>query len=186
MRMHRTFRLTTLLFVTSLCACVSARLEAQTSGPTQASLDEVTDGFGPAIRADVAKLRAATDAFHDLAKAQAAGYPTTTPSCVADSTMGGMGRHYLDRNVYDEKLDVEHPEMLIYAPAADGKYQLVGAEFVIPFRLLPDSATPPRLFGQELHPHRQFKYWYLHVWAWTKNKAGLFSDWNPAIKCPSA
>ena len=185
--MRRTFRFTTLMVVMSLFVSASpGRLRAQTGGPTQASLEEVTDGFSPAIRADVAKLRAATDAFHDLTKAQAAGYPTTTPSCVADSTMGGMGRHYLDRNIYDDKLEIERPEMLIYAPAADGKYQLVGAEFVIPFRLLPDSSTPPRLFGQELHPHRQFKYWYLHVWAWTKNKAGLFSDWNPAIKCPSA
>ena len=182
--MSPTFRFATPLFVASLIAgALPARTSAQAAGPKPASLDEVTDGFSAAIKADVAKLRAATDAFHDLAKAQAAGYPTTTPNCVADSTMGGMGRHYLDRSVYDEKLDIERPEMLIYAPGADGTYALVGAEFVVPFRLVPDSATAPRLFGQELHPHRQFKYWYLHVWAWTKNKAGLFADWNPAVKC---
>ena len=182
--MSPSLRLATPLLVASLAACaLPSRASGQAAGPAPASLDEVTDGFSAAVKADVAKLRAATDAFHDLAKAQAAGYPATTPNCVADSTMGGMGRHYLDRSIYDDKLDIEHPEMLIYAPAADGKYQLVGAEYVIPFRLLPDSATPPRLFGQELHPHRQFKYWYLHVWAWTKNKAGLFADWNPAVKC---
>ena len=182
--MQRTSRFATPLFVASLTICASStRAGAQAAGPTPASLDEVTDGFGAAIKADVAKLRAATDAFHDLAKAQAAGYPTTTPNCVADSTMGGMGRHYLDRAIYDDKLDIEHPEMLIYAPAADGKYHLVGVEYVVPFRLLPDSSTAPRLFCQELRPHRQFKYWYLHVWAWTKNKAGLFADWNPAVKC---
>lgn len=73
--------------------------------------------------------------------------------------------------------------MLIYAPAADGAYRLVGVEYVVPFRLLPDTSKAPRLFGQELRPHSQYKYWYLHVWAWTKNKAGLFADWNPAIKC---
>ena len=183
MHMPSLFRLVTPLIVASLIVCVSSTRTSAQIGPAPASLDEVADGFGAAIKADVAKLRAATDAFHDLAKAQAAGYPTATPNCVADSTMGGMGRHYLDRNISDDKLDVEHPEMLIYARGADGKDQLVGAEFVIPFRFLPDSATAPRLFGQELRPHRQFKYWYLHVWAWTKNKAGLFADWNPAIKC---
>jgi hypothetical protein len=183
MRMQLTRRYATPLLVTSLIAGASSLRASAQSGPAPASLDEVTDGFGPAVKADVAKLRAATDAFHDLTKAQAAGYPTTTPNCVADSTMGGMGRHYLDRTIYDDKLEIEHPEMLIYAPAADGKYQLVGVEYVVPFRLVPDSATAPRLFGQELRPHRQFKYWYLHVWAWTKNKAGLFADWNPAIKC---
>jgi hypothetical protein len=178
-------RVVTLLFVTSAISIVSSEKTAA-QGPKPASLDEVTDGFGPAIKADVAKLRAATDAFHDLAKAQAAGYPTNTPSCVADSTMGGMGRHYLDRNIYDATLEIDHPEMLIYAPGDDGKFMLVGVEYVIPFRLLPDTAKAPRLFGQELHPHSLYKYWYLHVWAWTKNKAGLFSDWDPAIKCPSA
>ncbi len=178
-------RLGTPLFVASLIACVTSQPASAQAGPKPATLDEVTDGFSAAIKADVAKMRAATNAFHDLANAQAAGYPATTPSCVADSTMGGMGRHYLDRNIYDDKLDIEHPEMLIYAPVADGKLMLVGAEYVIPFRLLPDTAKAPRLFGQELHPHSQYKYWYLHVWAWTKNKAGLFSDWDPEITCPS-
>src|SRR5689334_5866385 len=127
--MSSNFRLIPLLFVVSLSVCVrTSRAGAQARGPAPASLDEVTDGFGPAVRADVARLRAATDAFHDLAKAQAAGYPTTTPACVADSTMGGMGRHYLDRNIFDDKLEIEHPEMLIYAPGADGTFQLVGVE----------------------------------------------------------
>lgn len=178
-------RSVTLSFVASLFICATSGAVSAQVAPKPATLDEVTDGFSAAIKADVAKMRAATDAFHDLAKAQMAGYPPTTPSCVADSTMGGMGRHYLDRNIYDDKLDIEHPEMLIYAPGADGKFMLVGAEYVIPFRLLPDTAKAPRLFGQELHPHSQYKYWYLHVWAWTKNKAGLFSDWNPEIACPS-
>ena len=26
-----------------------------------------------------------------------------------------------------------------------------------------------RLLGRDLKPHDQFKYWYLHVWAWDKN-----------------
>lgn len=106
------------------------------------------------------------------------------PKCIADSTMGGMGRHYFDRKIYDAKLDVTQPEMLIYAPDAAGKPdRLVGVEFVVPFTLLPSTEKPPRLFGQELRRHEEFKYWYLHVWAWKHNKAGLFSDWDPSIRC---
>ncbi|MEO7996477.1 MAG: hypothetical protein ABI852_03475 [Gemmatimonadaceae bacterium] len=148
------------------------------------SLALVTEGFSASVRADVEKLRIATAPYHDVKVAQTAGYPTTTPACVADSTMGGMGRHFLDRAAYDEKLDIAHPEMLIYAPSAGGlPDHLVGVEYVIPFRLLPSTEKPPRLFGQELKRHEDFKYWYLHVWAWKKNSAGLFSDWDPSITC---
>lgn len=148
------------------------------------TLAAVTEGFSTNVRADIEKLRIATAPYHDLKVAQAAGYPTTTPGCVADSTMGGMGRHYLDRAAYDEKLDIAHPEMLIYAPSGGGQPDhLVGVEYVIPFRLLPSTEKPPRLFGQELKRHEDFKYWYLHVWAWKKNSAGLFADWDPSIRC---
>ena len=147
------------------------------------SLADITAGFDDRVQRDIVKLRNATNAFHDLAAAQAAGYPTDTPRCVEDSTMGGMGRHYLDRAHFDDTLDITHPEMIIYAPAGDNKWKLVGVEYAIPFRLRPSTATPPRLFGQEFRRHEEYKYWYLHVWAWEKNPAGLFSDWNPLVKC---
>lgn len=146
--------------------------------------DDIARGFPPAVQRNVATLRAATAGYHDIRVAQAAGYPTTTPACVADSTMGGMGRHYLDRATWDDKLDIAHPEMLIYAPSPNGQPDhLVGVEYAIPFSALPSTATPPRLFGQEFRRQEQSKYWYLHVWAWQKNDAGLFADWNPAIRC---
>jgi hypothetical protein len=156
---------------------------AQTGGSDN-SLAVITEGFDANVRRDVETLRNATTPFHDVRAAQAAGYPTNLPKCIADSTMGGMGRHYFDRTIFDEKLDIARPEMLIYAPDATGKPdKLVGVEYVVPFRLVPSTAVAPRLFGQEFRRHEEFKYWYLHVWAWTRNSAGLFSDWNPAIKC---
>ncbi|MEP6764266.1 MAG: hypothetical protein ABJB66_08160 [Gemmatimonadaceae bacterium] len=154
-------------------------------GASGNSLTSITEGFDPQVQRDIEALRSATNPYHDLKAAQAAGYPTTTPSCVADSTMGGMGRHYMNRPVYDNNtVDIAHPEMLIYASVPKGTPErLVGVEYAIPFRLLPSTEKAPRLFGQEFKRHEEFKYWYLHVWAWQKNKAGLFSDWNPAIKC---
>lgn len=144
----------------------------------------VTEGFSDEVRRDIETLRNATMNFQDVGKAQAVGYPTALPKCIDDSTMGGMGRHYFDRARYDGTLDVARPEMLIYAPDATGKPdKLVAVEYVVPFTVLPSTSKPPRLFGQELRRHEEFKYWYLHVWAWKHNKAGLFADWDPSIKC---
>ena len=145
--------------------------------------DDPAIGFNESVRRDVATLRAATDKYHDLSVAQSAGYPTTMPKCIADSTMGGMGRHFIDRTLIDDKLEIERPEMLIYAPDGEGKIELVAVEYVVPYRAVARTEKPPRLFGQELKPYDQFSYWSLHVWAWRKNAAGLFADWNPAVRC---
>jgi len=145
--------------------------------------EQLAAGFDASVRRDVEVLRAATNKYHDLAAAESAGYPTKLPKCIADSTMGGMGYHMIDRTLFDDKLEIERPEMLIYAPDGKGKVELVGVEFVVPYRAVPRTERAPRLFGQELKPYDQFNYWSLHVWAWRKNAAGLFADWNPAIKC---
>ena len=143
----------------------------------------ITDGFDASVRRAVETLRAATAKYRDLAAAEAAGYPTKMPKCVADSTMGGMGHHMVDRAAFDDKLDIAHPEMLIYAPAGDGTVELVAVEYAVPYRAVPPTAKPPRLFGQELRRYDEFNYWSIHVWAWRRNAAGLFADWNPAIRC---
>jgi hypothetical protein len=121
--------------------------------------------------------------YHEMAAVGDAGYPTTLPKCIADSSMGGMGYHLVNRPLFDEKLEIEHPEMLIYAMNEKGKLELVGVEYAVPFRALPATEKAPRLFGQELKKYDEFKYWAIHVWAWRKNPAGLFADWNPTVHC---
>ena len=164
--------------VTVLAGCVG-RAPATRLDP----VSQLTDGFDATVRRDVRTLREATSKYHDLAAAEAAGYPTAMPKCVADSTMGGMGHHMIDRKLFDDKLEIERPEMLLYAPAGEGKIELVAVEYVVPFRAVPATEKAPRLFGQEFKPYPQFNYWALHVWAWKRNAAGLFADWNPAVKC---
>ena len=194
---HSAARRTLSLVIATLAIGSSAACARNMAGPNTArgtrsasavadvnGLHSVTEGFSEDVRRDVETLRNATSNFRDVAKAQAAGYPTALPKCIDDSTMGGMGRHYFDRRMYDGALDVAHPEMLIYAPDVTGKPdKLVAVEYVVPFSVLPPTSKAPRLFGQELKRHEEFKYWYLHVWAWKKNKAGLFADWDPSIKC---
>ena len=136
-----------------------------------------------AVRRDLDVLRAATNKFHDIAEARAAGYPSTMPKCIADSTMGGMGYHLIDRSLFDDKLEIERPEMLIYAPSGEGKVELVGVEYIVPYRAVASTAKPPRLFDQDLKRYDQLNYWALHVWAWRSNPSGLFADWNPTVRC---
>ena len=152
---------------------------------SQAPVAQFTDGFDANVRRDVEQLRAATNKFHDPAAAEAAGYPNMMPmpKCIADSTMGGMGHHLIDRKAIDDKLEIDHPEMLLYASNGEGKPELVAVEYIMPYRVLPSTEKPPRLFGQEFKRYDQYNYWGLHVWAWRKNAAGLFADWNPGVRC---
>ena len=173
-----------LTLLLSVAAC--SRQRAVTPRDVIDSADPVaqlTEGFDATVRREIERLRRATEKFHDLAAAGEVGYPTKLPVCVANATMGGMGHHMVDRTLFDDKLEIERPEMLIYAPAGDGKVELVAVEYVVPYRAVPATAPPPRLFGQELKRYDQLDYWALHVWAWRRNEAGLFADWNPAVKC---
>lgn len=150
---------------------------------TNAPVPTIADGFDENVRRDVETLRAATTKYHELAAAEASGYPTAMPKCIADSTMGGMGYHLIDRKSIDDKLEIEHPEMLIYAMDGEAKPELVAVEYIMPYRVHAASEKPPRLFGQEFKRYDQYNYWGLHVWAFRRNAAGLFADWNPAIRC---
>lgn len=178
MRIHVRELVVALTFVAAACAGQRGADPAASDPAAQ-----FTDGFDASVRRDVETLRNATSKFRDLAAAEAAGYPTKMPVCIADSTMGGMGHHMIDRKAFDEKLEIEHPEMLVYAPAGDGKVELVAVEYVVPYRAVAATEKPPRLFGQDLKKYDQLNYWALHVWAWKRNSAGLFADWNPAVKC---
>ncbi|MGH7694930.1 MAG: hypothetical protein ACRENH_08110 [Gemmatimonadaceae bacterium] len=155
--------------------CVAACAAAPARQPQTEMLDS-------SITRDLERLRNATAPYRDLAAAQAVGYPTATPPCLA-SPIGAMGHHYVNRAHVDDKLELERPEILLYAPGAGGKPKLLGVEYIIPYRILPPESQPPRILGQNLKRSEELKLWYLHVWAWEQNASGLFADWNPAVKC---
>lgn len=135
-----------------------------------------------ATQRDLERVRTATAAYKDIAAAHAAGFPASTPACLAHPTLGGMGYHYVDRRAVDDKLELERPEILLYARDKDGKDRLTGIEYIIPLSRWTQS-EPPTFFGQTLKRSEELKLWYLHVWAWEDNPAGLFADYNPRVKC---
>jgi hypothetical protein len=139
-------------------------------------------------RADQVAAMVATARYQDVAAAEASGWTSTidTLGCFQDETKGGMGVHYVKGSLMDGVVDVAAPEALVYEMDADGDITgLVAHEYIVPVEAW-TSEKPPRLFDTDFHRHPVLPLWVLHTWMWKSNPAGMFSDWNPAVRpCPS-
>jgi hypothetical protein len=140
---------------------------------------------------DLAKVRAATSAFHEISAAEKAGYGPFYVCTDENSGLGAMGQHYVNGAlVGDPEVNALTPEAVIYEPMPGGGSRLVGVEYVT-FKEARDAihSSPPALFG------RNFKlipagnrydlpdFYELHVWLWQPNPSGIFNDWNPSVTC---
>lgn len=148
-------------------------------------------GTTNAVHQQLAELRQATDAFHNLDLALAAGYGEFYICTDKDKT-GAMGQHYVKGAlVEDPTLDRLRPEVLVYEPRRDGGYQLVAVEYVVLKQSWHDAfgKARPRLFGRTLSlvtaPNRYGlpDFYELHAWVWKGNPRGMFDDWNPKVSC---
>ena len=135
---------------------------------------------------DLAKVRAATAAFHDVKAAEAAGYVPVSP-CEELPGSGAMGVHYLNPGLaQDGAVDAKRPEVLLYLPGPDG-LRLVGVEWFVA-----EAATGgqrPEVLGIPFdgpmagHSPDMPSHYDLHAWVWGHNPAGTFAAWNPALSC---
>lgn len=146
---------------------------------------------------DLARARAATAHFHDLATANAAGYGGPLEdlqkiTCITNPGVGVMGIHYVNGGlVGDAVLDPATPEVLVYQPLPNGKLRLVAAEYVV-FQgtwWAAGNTAPPTLFGQPMiavpatNRYGLPPFFEIHAWIWMDNPAGMFKDWNPSGSC---
>jgi hypothetical protein len=146
---------------------------------------------------DLARARAATAGFQQLAFAQAAGYGGPLEdlagiTCITSPGVGVMGVHYVNGGlVGDATLDPTAPEVLVYQPLPNGKLRLVAAEYVVflaAWQAAGNTGTP-RLFGQPMRfinaPNRYGlpPFFEIHAWIWMNNPSGMFQDWNPSGSC---
>ena len=177
---------------------------AETTDPTYpaAPASVMLWSGNPELTQALAALRDATDQFHDVAVAFAAGYRPSSAGCES-SDEGAMGIHYghpallgLVRGApkptgTDAVIDPLRPEVIMYEPQPDGSRRLVGVEFVV-YRAAWDAAhpgQPPTLLGipfdekfdEDAHGHED--HYELHVWLWRHNPLGLFAPWNPKVSC---
>lgn len=147
-------------------------------------------------QSDLAKVREATNAYHDIGMARNAGYTTelalfgTTTTCISNGTEGAMGIHMVSS--VDNTLDETHPEALLYEKRNDGSVKLTGVEYILPIGSSPppQGTTPPKLFGQDFNVTDATGFfgtptflWTLHVWIWKPNPAGVFASWNTRVTC---
>lgn len=173
--MRRPFVIATaLVSACSQNAHTGMSMSTSTANPSAYS-SEVQDGY--------ARVRAATAAFRVLDSAVAKGYPASVSQCLSDATHGAMGFHHMNRALLDNRIEIEKPEILLYEKKADGSYGLNGVEYIIPYRAWPKDSVPPKLMGRDMVKSDPLQLWYTHMWVWTPNSAGLFADWNPAVKC---
>ena len=144
----------------------------------------------------LAAVRDATAAYHDLDAATAAGYGPFYV-CTDHVTDGTMGQHYVNLDlVLDTATGIPTvnplaPEALVYEPKRNGDgYRLVGVEWVV-FQEAWDAANdaPPSLFGRTFslipagNRYDLPAFYELHAWIWRPNPSGIFNDWNPKVSC---
>jgi hypothetical protein len=140
----------------------------------------------------IADVRQATAGFRDFGTIEKAGYGKFL-DCFVNKKVGGMGQHFVNGDLAgDDVLDPMKPEALVYEPTSDGKMNLVAFEYLV----FADKWDPentgreaPELFGQHFHlittiPNTP-PVWALHLWLWTSNPDGVFTDFNPLVFCPA-
>ncbi len=177
-----------LVVLAVLCAMPVGSLAGQTATGVKSVADT----------AQLTRLRAALDKYHDPMVAVHDGYLSTV-ACVefpvagtlgdTPYPVGGMGVHFLNMQLIGSPVDPARPQVLIYEPHGD-TLQLVAAEWFVPTKT---SRVRPELFGVQfqgpMEGHHPFMpaalhHWDLHVWLWKPNPAGMFSPTNPALHCP--
>lgn len=145
---------------------------------------------------DLARVRAATAHYHDVAQAKGYGEfkDTAGIACIANPPLGAMGVHYVNGALVGSgKIDALTPQALVYEPGADGQLHLVAVEYIA-FQQPWDAthSMAPMLFGQMFmlttSPNRFGlpPFYSLHAWIWKDNPSGMFSMWNPTVHCDGA
>lgn len=187
---NRTLPLTLILIgvLVTVTGCDASFIppEEQTAKPGERLSGTTGNHSAANVNRELSDARRATAPFHNVRKAENAGYGQIT-ECVEHPTLGAQGIHYGNGSlIANSEVDADQPEVLMYEPRKNGKLRLVGVEYIVPFDFVAADADPPELFGQHFHPNEELGLWALHVWIWRHNPSGQFADWNPKVTCAFA
>ncbi|QES49590.1 hypothetical protein DEJ50_19040 [Streptomyces venezuelae] len=108
---------------------------------------------------------------------------------------GSMGFHYV-KDAHWGSTDPSRPTALVYSAETDkhGRRKLHAVEWMVTDRDqdLKTADDRPTMFGLPFdgpmpgHWKGMPKHYDLHMWAYTKNPAGRFHNWNTALTCPKS
>ena len=133
----------------------------------------------------IATLRRVTARYHELDVALQEGFVLLHP-CEERPDEGPVGSVYVHfARLLDGVIDAALPDALIYEPSQNGREQLVGVEFAIPYPLWPGQ-DPPVFLGAAFQPEDEFGVFALHAWVWRYNPEGMFAESNPRVTCDAA
>jgi hypothetical protein len=140
---------------------------------------EEEDGLNqPIWEQEVDQVKAATTQYQDFSKADAEGFIDVS------GYVPQMGHHYLNPARVDDKFELEKPEILLYAPDANGNMEFLGVEYSILVDDPSNPGTPPEGFTGDLdewHFREEMAQWQLHVWTVKENPDGIFAPHNPTL-----
>ena len=130
------------------------------------------------VRRALDRVRQATEPYRDIAAAAEDGYTVQATDYVS-----GMGIHYLNPDLLDDRFEAERPEILMYVPRPDGGMELVGVEYATPVDLEAPAPAPEGFSGDmdAWAINEQFSLWTLHAWVWLDNPDGVFAPYNPEV-----
>jgi hypothetical protein len=122
---------------------------------------------------ELARVRQATAEFHELGRAQAAGYgvlvthPETGAECLSHGTMGGMGYHYLNPDLVSADVTVELPQVILYEDGPNGTR----------------PSHRPSCSGRNSSRTTRSTSGPSTSGVWKHNPSGMFADYNPRVSC---
>jgi hypothetical protein len=148
---------------------------------------------------DVRAAKAATAGFTHTSDATKAGYGLLKDAagiaCISMKGMGGMGVHYVNGSLVDSKIQLRHPEAIVYRFTNNGHLREAALEYLVVRSAWEAAngagAARPELFGHRFNLTKAGNrfglpaFYSLHAWLWYDNPAGRFTMWNPKVHCPA-
>ncbi|MDH4109837.1 MAG: hypothetical protein OEW35_16245 [Gammaproteobacteria bacterium] len=137
-------------------------------------------GLSAETLAELAAVRGATAAYHDIDVAFAAGYIDI------NVVVPGMGCHLLNPGYLDGAFSVTEPEILVYedcTPGLGGQAKLRAVEYATLCGGPPGCTLPPPDGFSGVQdtwvPLHDAGLWTLHAWIWRHNPDHIFAPLNP-------
>lgn len=130
----------------------------------------------------LAQIRRATAKYQRVEVAIADGYVEAS-HCVYNEELGaGMGYHFVNQPLVGPFFDPLKPQALLYERGKNGKFKLVGVEYIV----IDIGQDHPHLGDQPFDvggtpipvPH-----YSLHVWVWKANPLGMYFPYNSLVSC---
>ncbi len=171
----------------AVCAALALASTGLLATATPAGAHEITGPISGETRSALAKVRAATAAYHDLDTALADGFVQASPCVSNPAGPGAMGVHFVDMARLATGFELTRPEVLIYEPQDDGRMRLVGVEYVVldvnPDPTVDERPVFPGAIGFHAPHAGAVPAYTLHAYIWKHNPAGMFVDYNPRNSC---